>query len=271
MKPILDLNAFDASEAGGLGADLERIVQRRRKAFGAASVLFYAKPLQFVRGEDCWLYTEDGTAYLDAYNNVPSVGLHGHARRWTLPQGFCRKRWDVEDMVGLQAHWGPWRAAMGLSEPGAQSIERALARIRSRLDRFGRAAQRFGLVHADMRLANLLVDGTQLRIIDFDDCGFSWFLYDFAAAISFIEHETFVPELLAAWLVGYRSVASIAVEEAAEIPTLVVLRRILLTAWLASHSELSFAQSLGANFTAGTVKLAQEFVDGRFHGRRCDV
>jgi Ser/Thr protein kinase RdoA (MazF antagonist) len=197
--------------------------------------------------------------------------MHGHARRWILPQGFCRKRWDVDDMVGPQAHWGPWRAAMGLSEPGARSIEQALARIRLRLDRFGRAAGQFGLVHADMRLANLLVDGTHLRIIDFDDCGFSWFLYDSAAAISFIEHETFVPELLGAWLAGYRSVASIAAEEEAEIPTLVVLRRILLTAWLASHSELGFAQSLGANFTAGTVKLAREFVNGRFHGRRFDV
>jgi 4-aminobutyrate aminotransferase-like enzyme len=79
VKPILDLNAFDASQAGHLGGDLERSVQLRRKLFGAASVLFYAKPLEFVRGRDCWLYTQDGVAYLDAYNNVPSVG-HSHPK-----------------------------------------------------------------------------------------------------------------------------------------------------------------------------------------------
>jgi 4-aminobutyrate aminotransferase-like enzyme len=79
VKPILDLNAFDAAEAGSLGGPLERSVRSRRKLFGAASVLFYAKPLEFVRGRDCWLYTHDGVAYLDAYNNVPSVG-HAHPK-----------------------------------------------------------------------------------------------------------------------------------------------------------------------------------------------
>jgi hypothetical protein len=44
-----------------------------------------------------------------------------------------------------------------------------------------------------------------------------------------------------------------------------------LTAWLASRSELAFAQGLGAAYTAGTVQLAQDFLDGRFHGRRYDV
>ncbi|MDB6083465.1 MAG: aminotransferase, partial [Gammaproteobacteria bacterium] len=78
-KPILALNAFDASEAHDLGDALEERVRRRAKLFGAASVLFYDKPLEFVRGEGCWLYDAGGTAYLDAYNNVPSVG-HCHPR-----------------------------------------------------------------------------------------------------------------------------------------------------------------------------------------------
>jgi Ser/Thr protein kinase RdoA (MazF antagonist) len=105
---------------------------------------------------------------------------------------------------------------------------------------------------------------THLRIIDFDDCGFSWFMYDFAAAVSFIEHEAMVRELLRAWLAGYRKAAPLSAEERAEIPTFVVLRRIMLTAWLASHSEVPFARQMGAAYTEGTVRLAQEFVRGRF-------
>ena len=35
---------------------------------------FYEKPLNFVRSEGPWLYTADGTAYLDAYNNVQQMG-----------------------------------------------------------------------------------------------------------------------------------------------------------------------------------------------------
>jgi 4-aminobutyrate aminotransferase-like enzyme len=76
-QPILALNAFDASEPHELGAALEERLRQRARLFGAASVLFYDKPLEFVRGEGCRLYDVDGVAYLDAYNNVPSMG-HCH-------------------------------------------------------------------------------------------------------------------------------------------------------------------------------------------------
>jgi Ser/Thr protein kinase RdoA (MazF antagonist) len=190
--------------------------------------------------------------------------MHRQARAWALPPGFCRKRWDVENMVGANGHWGSWRAAAGLGPPEIAVLERTLALIASRLDRFGSGRERFGLVHADLRLANLLVEDDHLRIIDFDDCGFSWFIYDFAAAVSFIEHEPILPDLVQAWSVGYRRNASLSREDMAEIPTFVILRRILLTAWLASHAEVPAARQLGAHYTAGTVRLAQELLHGRF-------
>jgi len=77
MQPILALNAFDMDQATALGGTLEARLLQRQKLFGAASVLFYERPLEFVRGEGCWLYDTEGVAYLDAYNNVPSVG-HCH-------------------------------------------------------------------------------------------------------------------------------------------------------------------------------------------------
>jgi 4-aminobutyrate aminotransferase-like enzyme len=78
-KQILALNAFDPSEPHDLGPALEERVRQRARLFGAASVLFYDKPLEFVRGEGCRLYDAGGTAYLDAYNNVPSMG-HCHPK-----------------------------------------------------------------------------------------------------------------------------------------------------------------------------------------------
>jgi hypothetical protein len=45
-----------------------------------------------------------------------------------------------------------------------------------------------------------------------------------------------------------------------------VLRRILLTAWLASHSEIPFAQQFGAAYSVGTVGLAEQLLGGRFLG-----
>lgn len=190
--------------------------------------------------------------------------MHRHARSWPLPKGFQRKRWDFDAMVGPQGFWGPWRAGIGLGRSGVAILDRVLETIRLRLERFGQGADVFGLVHADLRLANLLVDGAQLRIIDFDDCGFSWYLYDFATSVSFIEHEPIVPDLLAAWTVGYGKTLPLGEDALALIPSFVVLRRVLLTAWLASHAEVPFAREFGASYTAGTVALAEALLEGRF-------
>jgi Ser/Thr protein kinase RdoA (MazF antagonist) len=203
----------------------------------------------------------DAVAWFERLGEV-TARMHRHARAWTLPAGFCRKRWDLDAMVGPRGLWGPWRAAIGLNPAGAEILERTLALIRRRIEAFGSGPERFGLVHADLRLANLLVDGEDLRIIDFDDCGFSWFIYDFATAVSFIEHEPIVPQLLRAWCAGYRRTAPLSEEEMAEAPTFIVLRRILLTAWLASHGEVPFALKFGAAYTEGTVMLAQRLLAG---------
>jgi Ser/Thr protein kinase RdoA (MazF antagonist) len=190
--------------------------------------------------------------------------MHAHARAWLEPAEFRRRRWDLTSMVGPQPIWGPWRAGLGLDVSGMRVIEQALELITQRLTCYGSSAVRFGLIHADLRLANLLIDGERLRIIDFDDCGFGWFVYDFATAVSFIEHLSVVPALLRAWLAGYDMVNPLSLEERMQIPTFVVLRRILLTAWLASHSEVPLARQLGVEYTRSTVEIAQQLLDGRF-------
>jgi len=60
-------------------ADTQALLDRRAKALGPAYRLFYETPLHPVRGEGVWLVDSDGKRYLDAYNNVASVGhCHPH-------------------------------------------------------------------------------------------------------------------------------------------------------------------------------------------------
>ncbi|WP_428925677.1 phosphotransferase enzyme family protein [Marinibacterium sp. SX1] len=190
-----------------------------------------------------------------------SARLHGQARRWHPPAGFTRKTWNWDTAFGPAPLWGDWRAALGLDPAGQAVLDRLSATLRSRLAAYGAGPDRFGLVHADLRLANLLVSGDRLGVIDFDDCGFSWFAYDFAAAISFLETEDYIPDLQAAWLRGYRSVAPFGAEHEAMLPTFILFRRLLLTAWIASHAETETAAWAGLDaFTQGTVALARAYL-----------
>lgn len=58
---------------------LTGLIERRSKVLGQSYRLFYNEPFQPIRGEGVWLYDAKGEAYLDVYNNVPSVG-HCHPR-----------------------------------------------------------------------------------------------------------------------------------------------------------------------------------------------
>lgn len=184
--------------------------------------------------------------------------LHAQARRWPRPPGFRRKAWTFDSIAGPRAHWGDWREAAGLGGDGRAVLKRAATLLQAEVAAYGASPERFGLVHCDLRLANLLVKGDRLAVIDFDDCGFSWFMYDFAAAVSFMEHEPFIPELEAAWLDGYAATAPIRSADAAMLPVFRMLRRLQLTAWIASHAETPTAQALGAPFVHGTAVLAEE-------------
>ena len=94
----------------------------------------------------------------------------------------------------------------------------------------------------------------------FDDCGFSWYLYDFAAGISFMESDPRIPELKQAWLEGYLKVKVLETVDFDEIDTLVMLRRLVLLAWIGSHSEAPEPKALANGFAKTTAELGEKYL-----------
>lgn len=190
--------------------------------------------------------------------------MHLHARAWNRPHWFSRHVWDFETSLGeAKPHWGRWRNGLGVDASKARLFGRTVEIIGRRLSAYGKGVQRFGLAHCDLRLANLLIDGSTVKAIDFDDCGFGWYMYDAATPVSFYEHEPQVPDLIESWKTGYRRVIDLNREDEAEIPTFLMLRRLLLVAWIGSHSETDLARSMGTSYTDGTMALCDGYL-GRF-------
>ncbi len=186
---------------------------------------------------------------------------HAHSISWKRPANFQRPTWDIEQFFGPAPTWGNWRGAPQVTSEVRQVLERVEQKICSRLEKFGRGPERYGLIHADMRLANLLVKGDETQLIDFDDCGWSWMLYDFAAGVSFFEDHPELPALKAAWVRGYRTVRSLSDAEEQEIDTFIMLRRMALLAWIGSHIEAPEPQKLAPGFAATTARLGEEWLD----------
>jgi len=186
--------------------------------------------------------------------------MHRHAREWSRPAWFTRFHWDYAAAFGQQARWGRWQDGIGVGPSEREILTRLDNVLHARLRAFGSGPDRYGLVHADTRLANLLVHDGSVSVIDFDDSGFSWYLYDLGTSVSFFEHAPEVPALIGGWLRGYRRAGQLSAEDEAEIWTFIMFRRLLLVAWIGSHRAVDIAAELGAGYTQGSCDLAESYL-----------
>lgn len=193
-----------------------------------------------------------------------TAALHEHSQRWTRPARFGRFSWDWEHSLGDQPRWGRWQDAEGVGPTETRVLERAQTLLRQRLEKYGTTPDRYGLIHADLRLANLLVapgEGeSQITVIDFDDCGFGWYFYDFGTAVSFIEDDPALPDWQAAWVEGYRTRRELPAADEEMLASFVLLRRLLLLAWMGSHSHSRESATKAISYAAGSCELAERYL-----------
>lgn len=186
--------------------------------------------------------------------------FHHHAERWTRPVGFTRFSWDVDDTIGRRPRWGDWRTGLGVTAAHRRAIAPAAARAAERIDALGRTPDRYGLIHGDLRAANLITAGDGFTVIDFDDSGFGWHLFEFAAATSFVETDPRLPAWASAWTAAYRGGRDLPAEHEALLADFVILRRLQLLGWLGTHGH---ALEADPGFADGTAELAQAYLGGR--------
>ena len=186
---------------------------------------------------------------------------HAHVTRWQLPAGFCRQAWDEAALLDgrhpiIAPAWENW----ALSEEQRAVVLQCREALRERLGQWGKGADRYGLIHADLMPENLIVADDGVRLIDFDDCGFGWYLYDPASALLFYYGQDFYPDLLNAWAAGYRSVRPLADEEINELPTFLLLRCFYGLGWLHTRRNSDAAQLFIEPLIALTGAIGQAYL-----------
>ena len=125
------------------------------------------------------LTLSEQTVWFERLGEVTAL-LHTQTKGWKEASELPRFHWNYETMIGRQAFWGDWRevfvpAQPIKSGPGIPDVlNRADRLIYQKLQEYGVNREKYGLIHGDLRGANLLIEEDRLKIIDFDDCGFGW-------------------------------------------------------------------------------------------------
>jgi Ser/Thr protein kinase RdoA (MazF antagonist) len=181
--------------------------------------------------------------------------LHEHGSAWTPPTGFVRMRWDWETFFGNTMEYGGVSAAGCwdlLPAPVRTQFDEVARRMRTVMADLGSKPDAFGVIHADLHLENALFDGDAVRLIDFDDCGFGYWLYDLAVPLWDNSWRDGYPEFRTALLEGYR--------ERRELPDLTHLDDFIATRfvsfglWFAGMAQVNPAMAADLDKTMNWIR-----------------
>jgi Ser/Thr protein kinase RdoA (MazF antagonist) len=162
--------------------------------------------------------------------------LHLAAGSFVPPAGFTRRVLDAEGLVGPTAHWGDPLAEPTLTSAQAELFRWGRDRVREELARAPRGPSRWGLVHADLHVGNVLFAAGEARAIDFDDLATSWFVNDFVVNLPPLRWRD--PASADALLAGYRAVRDLPDEDLRPFAALHCARRMTAAAWARSRADV---------------------------------
>jgi len=168
--------------------------------------------------------------------------LHNHAGQWRAPAGFVRIRWDWETFFGDTMIYGGINAAdVWDLLPGDQRGR--FARVASRIGRImthlGEGADAFGLIHADLHLGNVLFWRGEARVIDFDDCGFGYWLYDIAVALWELRHRDDYEDFRLALIDGYTQLRPLPPGGLTHLDDFIAAREVAFGLWYTGTAEVN--------------------------------
>ncbi len=205
---------------------------------------------------------EDGDAGLDdthfAEMGRIAARMHHVAEELAGSRSFARTPWDAEGLIGEEALWGDALTVPGLDDAGKQQLQRTREVMRRRLAEYGTSPSVYGTIHADFTPENVLVSGDDLVVIDFDDFGDGWYLFDLATPLFFFYDHPDFAAFRAALLKGYRSERPLSIEEERLLDLFLVARGYTYLGWAATRSETETAQFLIAEIVPLVLRLAAE-------------
>jgi Ser/Thr protein kinase RdoA (MazF antagonist) len=186
--------------------------------------------------------------------------MHDLTDAWKIPEGFTRHAWDRDGFIGEKAFWGNFWEAGDVNAHDRQLLLQARAKAGVELDGLRKAGADYGLIHADFVRQNILVVGTDVRVIDFDDSGFGFRMYDFATALVKNRDEPHYETIKASLFDGYRSLRELSQLDANSIDLFLTLRDFAYLGWMEARRGEPGVEPRMPGIRAATLAAAQKFM-----------
>jgi Ser/Thr protein kinase RdoA (MazF antagonist) len=115
--------------------------------------------------------------------------LHIRSQQIELPEGFKRQTFDKAYFSGRLKVLYTALSNTELDKSDLNSLKVNASHIINNFAQLERKQDSFGIIHADFHSGNYLLCDGKVCIIDFDRCGFGFYLYDLALALMELEEQ----------------------------------------------------------------------------------
>jgi len=201
--------------------------------------------------------------FCDRYRQLGKLAarVHIQSENWQRPAGFERRSWDVDGLLGDQPIMGPFLEHPALSKGQRREIIKARLVLTEFLKKFGKTRENYGLIHADFLPENILVHDGMLTLIDFDDCGFGWYLFEMATSLFPQINQPFFDDLVAAYTQGYRSERDLSDADLELLPAFLMIRGFTYLGWLhARGQDVKYADRMAEEIIDGLLRFIPELM-----------
>lgn len=202
-------------------------------------------------------------------NTYTSIGnmaarLHNQAVSWEIPKNFKRHQWDLEGLVGEHPFWGRFWELSLLTENQRQLIIQARDIIKKEMIELSQKIdikENFSLIHADFVPENLIVVEDKVRLIDFDDAGFGWHMFELATALYFIQEEPYYEVAKNALIEGYRQFRPLSDDMILKLPIFMMVRGFTYLGWLHTRPDSKDGEEFAPRIIELACRQAEHFIN----------
>lgn len=180
------------------------------------------------------------------------ANLHLKSDDWTPPPQFHRHKWDFDGLLGETPLWGRFWENPRLTPVEADLLTKARHRAREMLSAL--TAPDYGLIHADLVQENVLFGASGPQLIDFDDGGFGYRLFDMATVLNFILREPDPEPLQKAFTQGYLATRPI---DLTVLPLFQAIRAFTYVGWIVPRLSEPGAEARQTRFTTLATRMAE--------------
>jgi Ser/Thr protein kinase RdoA (MazF antagonist) len=186
--------------------------------------------------------------------------LHRLSASWEKPGGFTRQAWDVKGCFSEDALWGRFQDLAVLTLAQKATLEAARESLVELLTQLAKSAEVYGLIHCDLVPENLLGTDQEIYLIDFDDSGYGWYLFEVATSLFFLLGEPYFEEVCQAFIDGYRSERPLSDEHLELLPAFFLLRALVYLGWAHTRRETDTAREMTPMIVAAALEMAEAFL-----------